>query len=103
MKGYKDMLKQVQKMQSEMQKIQEELGSEKVETTAGGGAVKVVASGKQEILEIKIDPSAVDPSDVPLLEEMLLVAINDALSKSTDLMNKRLGHLTGGLSIPGLM
>lgn len=103
MKGYKDMFRQAKKMQSEMQRIQEELASEKVEATAGGGAVKVVASGRQEILEIKIEPSAADPSDVSMLEEMLLVAINDALSKSSDLANKRLEHLTSGLSIPGLM
>lgn len=103
MKGYRDMFKQVQKMQSEMQRIQEELGHEKVEATAGGGAVKVVASGKQEILEIKVDPSAFDSSDISILEDMLLVAANDALSKSSDLANKRLGHLTSGLSIPGLM
>lgn len=102
MKGYKDMLKQMQKVQSEMGKVQDELGSERVEASAGGGAVKVVVSGKQEVLEIKIDPSAVDPEEVSMLEEMLTIAINDALSKASELANQRMGALTGGLGIPGM-
>lgn len=101
MKGYKDMLKQMQQMQSQMGKIQEELGSEKVEASAGGGAVKVVVSGKQEVLEIKIDPSAVDPEEVSMLEEMITIAVNDALSKASALANQRMGSLTSGLQIPG--
>lgn len=102
MKGYKDMMKQVQKMQTQMQDIQSELENERVEASAGGGAVKVVASGKQEILDIKIDPSAADPDDIKILEDMILVAVNDALSQSTNLANQKLSQATGGLSIPGL-
>lgn len=102
MKGYKDMLKQAQKMQSQMAAIQQELENETVEASAGGGAVRVVATGKQEIKEIKIDPSAMDPEDPSILEDMVLIAVNDALSQAADLANKKLGQITGGMSLPGL-
>jgi hypothetical protein len=95
-------MKQAQKMQSQMAGVQQELESEIIETSAGGGAVKVVANGKQEIKEIKIDPSAMDPSDPQILEDMILIAVNDALSQAADLANKKLGQVTGGLSLPGL-
>lgn len=96
------MMKQVQKMQQEMAKMQEELGNRTVETTAGGGAVKVVASGKQEIVGITIKPEAVDPDDVEMLQDLLLTAVNDALRQSQEMVAKEMGKLTGGLNIPGL-
>lgn len=102
MKQYKDMMKQMQKLQDEMVKAQEALGDERVEATAGGGAVRVAANGKQEILEIKVDPGAVNPEDVDVLEEMILVAVNDALRQAGELAQQRLGGLTGGMNIPGL-
>jgi len=92
----------VQKMQQEMAKMQEELGNRTVETTAGGGAVKVVASGKQEIVSITIKPEAVDPEDVEMLQDLLLTAVNDALRQSQEMVAKEMGKLTGGLNIPGL-
>lgn len=94
------MLKQMQQMQKKMQQMQEELADEKVEATAGGGAVTAVANGQQEILEIKIDKDAVDPEDVEMLEETVLAAVREALEKSRELAQTRLGGLTGGMGLP---
>ncbi len=96
------MLKQAQKMQEEMEKIQQETEAEVVSTTAGGGAVKVEINGKKEILSIKIDPDAVDPDDVETLEDMIMAAVNDGIKKADEIMSERMGALTGGLNIPGL-
>jgi len=101
-KGLGNMMKQVQKMQAEMEKIQEELAEERVEATAGGGVVKVVANGRQEILEIKISPEVVNPDDVEMLEDLILAAVNQAREKAAELQAENLGRLTGGLKIPGL-
>jgi len=97
------MMKQMQKMQREMGRIEEELKNETVEATSGGGMVKVTATGKQDILEIKTNPEAVDPNDVELLEDMVLAAVKEALEKSRELSQQKMGRLTGGLNIPGLM
>lgn len=99
----RDMLRQAQQLQARMVKIQEELGSEMVEATAGGGAITVVMNGHQELQSIKIQPEAVDPQDVGMLEDLVMAAINEALLKSRELATKRLGALTGGMKIPGLM
>ncbi|CCO08539.1 YbaB/EbfC family nucleoid-associated protein [Desulforamulus hydrothermalis] len=96
------MMKQVQKMQQEMARMQEELANRTVEATAGGGAVKVVASGRQEIVSIAIKPEAVDPEDVEMLQDLLLAAVNEALRQSQEMVAKEMSKLTGGLSIPGL-
>ncbi|KJS18001.1 MAG: nucleoid-associated protein [Peptococcaceae bacterium BRH_c4b] len=96
------MMKQVQKMQADMAKMQEELGDRTVETTAGGGVVKVVANGKQEITLVEIKPEAVDPEDVEMLQDLILTAVNAALNQSRDMMSKEMSKLTGGLNIPGL-
>lgn len=97
------MMKDAKKIQEQMLKVQEELANEKVEATSGGGTVKVVASGKQEILEVKINPDAVSSDDIEILEDMILIAINEAIQKSQELAAQRLGQLTGGLSIPGMV
>lgn len=97
------MMKQAQKMQRQMLEAQEALADERVESTAGGGMVKVVADGQQNILEIKIDPEAVDPEDVEMLEDMVLAAVSEALRQSRDLAEERLGAFTKGMKIPGLM
>lgn len=97
------MMKDAKKIQEQMLKVQEELANEKVEATSGGGTVKVVASGKQEILEVKINPDAVSSDDIEILEDMILIAINEAIQKSQELAAQRLGQLTGGLSIPGMI
>lgn len=96
------MMKQVQKMQAEMMRVQQELGEKTVDGTAGGGAVTVTANGHQQIVAIKIDPSAVDPEDVEMLEDLVLAAVNDALKKSQEMASSAMAQVTGGLSIPGL-
>jgi DNA-binding YbaB/EbfC family protein len=99
------MMKQVQQMQAEMMKAQEQLKHEVVEASAGGGTVIVKVSGDLEIQEIKIDPQALDPDDVELLQDMVLAATNEALRSAQELAANRMGGLTGGLGdlgLPGL-
>ena len=98
----RNMIKQAQQLQARLMKAQEDLESETVEASTGGGAVKVVATGKQAVQSITIDPAAVDPDDVELLQDMVLAAVNEALAKSQALAAERLGALTGGLKIPGM-
>jgi hypothetical protein len=97
------MMKQVQEMQKQMAKAQEELVHEEVEASAGGGMVTVKVSGDLRILAVKIDPGAVDPDDVEMLEDMVLAAGNEALRAAQEMASKKLGGLTGGMNIPGLM
>jgi nucleoid-associated protein EbfC len=100
--NYAKMMKQMQKMQSEMGRVQEELAKETVEATAGGGMVKAVVSGKQEVILIEIKPEAVDPEEVELLQDMVTAAVNEALRQSQELAAKKMGGLTGGLGLPGM-
>jgi DNA-binding YbaB/EbfC family protein len=97
------MLQQLQKLQEEMVKTQEALGDETVTVTAGGGAITVVISGHQKIQSITIEPEVVDPEDVEMLQDLVMAAVNEAIDKSRQLAADRMGALTGGLSIPGLM
>ncbi len=96
------MMKQVQKMQAEMARVQEELGQKTVEATAGGGAVTVVADGHQKIRDVRIDPAAVDPEDVEMLQDMIVAAVNEALRKARELAAEELGKVTSGLNLPGM-
>ncbi len=96
------MIQQAQKLQAQLAKAQEELGDVIVEASSGGGAVKVTASGHQKILSVKISPEAVEAEDVELLEDMVLTAVNEAITKSQETAAEQLGKLTGGLNIPGL-
>lgn len=96
------LMKQVQKMQEEMIKLQEELKQRTVEATAGGGAVKAVVNGKKELVEIKIERDVVDPDDVEMLQDLILAAVNEALNKAEEMVTNEMGKLTGGLNIPGL-
>ncbi len=100
--GQANMMRQIQQLQEEMAKTQEALGSETVEVTTGGGAVTVVMSGHQKLVSLKIDPEAVDPEDVETLQDMILSAVNQAVDKSQELAEQRMGRLTGGLNLPGL-
>ena len=100
--NYQKMMKQVQKMQADMAKVQEELADEVVEASAGGGMVTVEVTGAIELKSIKIDPSAVDPEDVEMLEDMIMAATNEALRSAQELANRKLGGITSGLNIPGL-
>ena len=97
------MIRQAQELQARLAKAQEELANATVEGTAGGGMVKVVMTGAQVVQSVKIAPEAVDPQDMSLLEDMIVAAINDGSKKAQDLAQKRLGAITGGLKIPGLM
>ena len=101
-KDMNKMLKQVQKMQAEMERIQAELGEKQVEGTAGGGMVKVVANGKQEVLSVKIDKEVVDPDDVEMLEDLVTAAVNQALENAQKMQAEGMSALTGGMQIPGL-
>ena len=91
------MMKQVQKMQADMAKAQEELKHESVEASAGGGMVTVKVSGELEVLELKIDPDAVDPEDVELLQDMVQAAANEALRSAQELAANKMGAVAGGL------
>lgn len=99
----RDLARQMQQMQTRLAKIQEELGSETVEASVGGGVVTVVMTGHQVVESIKIDPEIVDPEDVETLQDLMVAAYNEALKKSQELASTRLGALTGGMKIPGLM
>lgn len=101
-KNVSNVVKQAQRMQEQMTQIQAEVEEKTVESVAGGGMIKVTANGKKEILSIKIDPEAVDPDDVETLEDLVIVAVNDAIKKADDMMNEAMQSLTGGLNIPGL-
>lgn len=97
-----NMLRQAQKMQQQMEQMQSELEQRTVEASSGGGAVTVTVSGKKDIKAIKISPDVIDADDVEMLEDLLLVAVNDALSKADEMMSSEMGKITGGLNIPGL-
>ena len=102
MKGFGNMMKEAQKLQAQMEKMQEEIAKRTVDATAGGGMVTVQANGKQELLSIKIDPEVINKDDAQMLEDLVLAACNEALRKSRELVQQELGKLTGGLKIPGL-
>ena len=101
-KNMNSMLKQAQKMQEEMQRVQEEIEEKTVSATAGGGMVEVVANGKKEIISIKIKPEVVDADDIETLEDLIMVAVNEAVKKADEMMQEGMGAITGGLNIPGL-
>ncbi len=97
MKDMMGLMKQAKQMQSKMAKIQEELAERTVEATAGGGAVKVIATGKQEIVEITISPEVVDSDDVEMLQDLVTAAVNEALRAAADMAQKEMAKVTGGL------
>jgi DNA-binding YbaB/EbfC family protein len=99
----RDLQRQMMQMQTRLAKIQEELGSETVEASVGGGMVTITMTGHQQVESVKIDPDAVDPDDVETLQDLMVAAFNEALKKSQELASTRLGALTGGMKIPGLM
>ena len=95
------LMQQAQQMQEQVAQAQEQLGSETVEASAGGGLVTVRATGNGDITEIKIDPKAIDPDDPELLEDMVLAAVNEAIRSAQALAQSKLGAMTGGLGLPG--
>ncbi len=96
-----DLMKQAQVAQRQMEKIQEELKNTIYEASSGGGAVKVKVNGDQEVLEVNIDKGAFEPADIEMLQDMVLVALNDAIRQSKDDAKAKLMAVTGGMSIPG--
>jgi DNA-binding YbaB/EbfC family protein len=98
-----NLMKQAQKMQKDMAKVQEELENKTVDVTVGGGAVAVVATGKKEIQEITIKPEVVDPEDVEMLQDLILAAVNEALRKAEEMAAEEMNKVTGGLgNLPGM-
>ena len=100
--NYAGMMKQAKQMQQQMLAIKEELKGMEFVASTGGGVVKVKVNGEQELTEVKINKEMVDTNDIEMLEDMLLVAVNDAINKSKEEAKNKLGALTGGLNIPGL-
>jgi DNA-binding YbaB/EbfC family protein len=101
--NFGNMMKQAQKMQARMAQVQEDLKNETLEASAGGGTVKVRITGDLEIKSITIDPSAVDPDDVEMLQDLVTAAVNEAVRSAQELASNRMGEITGGVNIPGLM
>ena len=96
------MMKQMQKMQKKMAEAQEKLGEERLEATAGGGMVKVIVSGDKEVIDVEINPDVVDPEDVEILQDLIVIATNEAMKKAEELTNSTMGQFTKGMNIPGL-
>jgi DNA-binding YbaB/EbfC family protein len=105
MKGLPNMgqiMKQAQQFQSKIAKLQEELGDQTVEASSGGGMVTVIANGRQEIVSIEIDQEVIDPNDSEMLQDLIMAAVNDALSRAKEMVNEEMGKLTKGMNIPGV-
>jgi len=101
-KIFGDIMKQAQRMQEEMSRIQDEARRKTVEATAGGGMVTVVASGAMEIVSIKIEPEVVNPDDVEMLQDLIIAAVNEAIRKAQQMVTEEISKVTGGLNLPGL-
>jgi len=100
--NYGDLMKQARVMQKQLETVQEELKNMVFESSSGGGAVQVKVNGDQLLLEIKINKEIADPDDIEMLEDMVMVAVNDAIKKSKDEYKNKMGSLTGGMNMPGL-
>lgn len=100
--GMGNLVKQAQQMQEKMQKMQEEMAHKTVDASVGGGMVTVTANGRSEVIGIKIDPAAIDPEDIEMLEDLVLAGVNEALRKAQEMMAGEMSKLTGGMKIPGL-
>ena len=102
MKGFGNIMKEAQKLQEQMARMQEEIGKREVEATAGGGMVTVKANGKQELLSIKLDPEVINKDDAQMLEDLVLAACTEGLRTSREMVQAEMSKLAGGLKIPGL-
>ena len=101
-KGFGNILKQAQQMHAKIAQLQEEMAGKTVEASSGGGMVNVVMNGKQEVLNIRIDPEVVNREDVEMLQDLIVAAVNEAIRKSQEMMTEEMKKVTGGLNIPGL-
>ncbi len=102
MKNIGSLMKQAQKMQAQIAKVQEELAGKTIEASSGGGMVMVVVNGKQEVVSIKIEPEVIDANDKEMLQDLVVAAVNEALRKSQEMVSEEMSKITGGLQIPGL-
>jgi DNA-binding YbaB/EbfC family protein len=100
--GMANLQRMAQQMQQDMARVQSELEAAQVDGSAGGGVVSATVTGKGELVSITIDPSAVDPADVEMLQDLVVAAVNDALRASRDLAEEKMATVTGGLKIPGM-
>ena len=98
----RNMMKQAQELQKQMIKIQEEIESSKIEYSSGGGVIKIIITGKLAVESIEIDPDTVNPDDIEMLEDLILSAVNGAISKAQELASTKMNAVTGGMNIPGL-
>lgn len=96
------MMRQVQKMQAEMMRAQEELETQTVEASVGGGVVTVTVNGRMEVTAVKIEPEAVDPDDVEMLQDLIMAAVNEGIRQAQKMVSDRMAQVTGGLNLPGL-
>jgi DNA-binding YbaB/EbfC family protein len=101
--NFGNMMKQAQKMQAKMAEMQEQLKTETLEASAGGGMVRVTITGDMQIRELVIDPAAIDPDDLEMLQDMVAAAVNEAIRSAQELASRRMGEITGGMNVPGLM
>jgi DNA-binding YbaB/EbfC family protein len=101
-KGLGGMLKQAQRIQAQLAKVQEEMAAKTIEATSGGGMVSVVVNGKQEVVSVKIEREVANPDDIEMLQDLVLAAVNEGIRKSQEMVAEEMKKLTGGLSIPGL-
>jgi DNA-binding YbaB/EbfC family protein len=103
MNNFQNLLKQAQKMQARVSQMQAELADRKVEATAGGGMVTAVVNGRQELVALKLEREVVNPDDVEMLEDLILAAVNEAMSRAGDVAAEEMRKITGGLNLPGLL
>lgn len=101
-KGLGNIMKQAQMMQQKMGRMQEELAERQIEATAGGGMVTAVVNGRQQLVSLKIEKSVVDPEDVEMLQDLVVVAVNEAVKKSQEMVQGEMSKITGGFNIPGM-
>ena len=102
-KGLGNILKQAQQMHAKISQLQEEMAGKSVEATSGGGMVKIVMNGRQEVLSIRIDPEVVNREEIEMLQDLIAAAVNEAIRKSQEMMQEEMKKITGGLNIPGLL
>ena len=100
--GIGNLMKMAKQAQQQIAKVQEELAEREVEASAGGGMVKAVVNGKQEVLSITLDPEVVDPEDVEMLQDLVVAAINEAMRKAQEMIQSEMSKVAGGMNIPGL-
>ncbi len=98
----KEMMRQAQRLQAKMTKLQEELATKEIEASVGGGMVKAVANGRPEIVSIAIEKEVVDPEDVEMLQDLVVAAVNEALNRAKEMVSNEMAKLTGGIKLPGM-